>query len=120
MARFTLLMSYSEAGGEALSPEEMAAGRAAMDDYGRALHDAGVLVAADVLQPTSAGATIRGGEVVDSPQDAAPEQLSGIFLIDVADNDAAIEWAKRCPAAQWGTMTVRPTAVYLEDGVWRG
>ena len=116
--RFTLLMSYSEAGGAALSPEEMEAGRLEFDRYGAALHEAGVLVAAEVLQPVSAAVTIRGGEVVSAP-DASAEQLSGVFIIDVADQDAAVEWAKRCPAAQWGTMVVRGAGVSFVDGAWR-
>ena len=116
--RFTLLMSYSEAGGAALSPEEMEAGRLEFDRYGAALHDAGVLVAAEVFQPVSAGVTIRGGEVV-AASDASAEQLSGVFIIDVPDQDAAVEWAKRCPAAQWGTMVVRGAGVSFVDGAWR-
>lgn len=117
--RFTLLMSYSEAGGAALSPEEMEAGRVEMDRYGAALHDAGVLVGGEVLYPVAAAVTVRGGEVVDTTQDASPEQLSGVFLIDVPDEQAAIDWAKQCPASRWGTMTVRQSAVSLVDGVWR-
>ena len=116
--RFTLLMSYSEAGGAALSPEEMEAGRLAFDRYGAALHEAGVLVAAEVFQPVSAAVTIRGGEVV-SATDASAEQLSGVFIIDVSDQDAAVEWAKRCPAAEWGTMVVRGAGVSFVDGAWR-
>jgi len=116
--RFTLLMSYSEAGGAALTTEEMEAGRVEFDRYGAALHDAGVLVAAEVLTPLAAGVTIRGGEVVQAT-DAAPEQLSGVFIIDVPDQDAAVEWAKRCPAAEWGTMVVRAGAVSFVDGAWR-
>lgn len=117
--RFTLLMSYSEAGGAALSPEEMEAGRVEMDRYGAELHDAGVLVAGEVLYPVAAAVTVRGGEVVETAPDDSAEHLSGVFVIDVPDRDAAIAWARRCPAAQWGTMTVRQGAVSLVDGVWR-
>jgi hypothetical protein len=116
--RFTLLMSYSEAGGAALSPEEMEAGRLEFDRYGAALHDAGALVAAEVFQPVSAAVTIRAGEVVPTT-DASAEQLSGVFIIDVPDQDAAIDWAKRCPAAQWGTMVLRGAGVSFVDGAWR-
>ena len=116
--RFTLLMSYSEAGGAALSPEEVEAGRLAFDDYGSSLSSAGVLVAAEVFTPIAAGVTITNGAVVptDSP---GREQLSGVFVIDVPDEAAAVEWAERCPAAQWGTMTVRASAVSFVDGGWR-
>jgi len=115
--RFTLVMSYSEAGGAALSAEEMEAGRQAFDAYGAALHEAGVLVAAEVFAPVASSTTIREGEVV-GPQDVSAEQLSGVFLVDVADEAAAIEWARRCPAAQWGTMIVRQSAVSFVGGGW--
>lgn len=115
--RFTLVMSYSEAGGAALSREEMEAGRQAFDAYGAALHEAGVLVAAEVFTPVASSTTIRRGEVVPT-QDASAEQLSGIFLVDVADEAAAVEWAKRCPAAEFGTMVVRQSAVSFVDGGW--
>lgn len=116
--RFTLLMSYSEAGGAALTPEEMEAGRVEFDRYAAALHEAGVLVAAEVFQPVAAGVTIRGGDVGESRDDAS-EQLSGVFIINVPDADAAVAWAKRCPAAEWGTMVVRQAAVSFVDGAWR-
>ncbi|MDH6181351.1 hypothetical protein M2152_001533 [Microbacteriaceae bacterium SG_E_30_P1] len=118
MARFTLLMSYSEAGGAALTPEQMEQGRVEFDRYAAALHEAGILVAAEVFQPVASSVTIRGGEVVVATDDSA-EQLSGVFLIDVPDLDAAVEWAKRCPAAAWGTMDVRAAAVSFVDGQWR-
>ncbi len=40
------------------------------------------------------------------------EQLAGYYLIDVADLDAAIAWAGRCPAAAYGSIEVRPVVQY--------
>jgi hypothetical protein len=34
--------------------------------------------------------------------------LGGYYMIDVPDLDQAIDWAKKCPAAQFGTIEVRP------------
>jgi hypothetical protein len=116
--RFTLLMSYSEAGGAALTPEQMEAGRIEFDTYGTALDEAGVLVAAEVFQPVAAAVTIRGGAIAETVDDS-PEQLSGVFVIDVPDQASAVEWAQRCPAAEWGTMVVRQAAVSYYDGSWR-
>jgi hypothetical protein len=33
---------------------------------------------------------------------------AGYYLIDVPDLDAALDWAKRCPAARYGAVEVRP------------
>ena len=53
---------------------------------------------------------IRDGKttVLDGPYAEAKEQLGGYFLIDVADLDAALSWAERCPGASSGVMEVRP------------
>ena len=53
----------------------------------------------------------RGGEppqVLDGPFADTKEQLGGYYLIDVADLDAALSWASRCPAVGHGTVEVRP------------
>jgi hypothetical protein len=46
--------------------------------------------------------------VVDGPYVESKEQIGGYYLIDVADLDAAISWASRCPGAGHGTVEVRP------------
>jgi hypothetical protein len=52
----------------------------------------------------------RGGsrQVVDGPYADIKEQLGGVYLIDVADLDAALAWAERCPTASTGAVEVRP------------
>ena len=120
--RYTLLLHYAEPTEGELSEETMAAGRAAFDAYGRALASAGVLVGADILEPTSATTTVtlRTGDlqVQDGPFADTKEALAGVFVIDVPDRDAAIGWAEKCPAAQWGVVEVRRTVTALRDGVW--
>jgi hypothetical protein len=39
------------------------------------------------------------------------ETLAGYFVVDVPDLDAAIAWAKKCPAAQRGKVEIRATAM---------
>ncbi|MCU1439594.1 MAG: hypothetical protein JWP85_591 [Rhodoglobus sp.] len=120
--RYSLLLNYSEAEGAALPEEAMAEGRAAFDAYAKSLNEAGVLLGADVLQPTAASTTVtlRNGslQVQDGPFADTKEQLGGVFLIDVPDLDAALAWAEKCPAAQWGTVEIRPVGVYFSDGQW--
>ncbi|MFM9919469.1 YciI family protein [Lacisediminihabitans sp. H27-G8] len=120
--RYSLLLNYSEAGGAEVPEEAMAEARAAFDRYAKSLDAAGVLLGADVLQPVAASTTVtlRSGslQVQDGPFADTKEQLGGVFLIDVPDLDAALAWAEKCPAAQWGTIEVRPTAVYFANGQW--
>ena len=121
--RYSLLLNYSEAGGAEAPPEVLQEAMAAFDLYGKSLAEAGVLLSADVLQPVAASTTVtlRNGslQVQDGPFADTKEQLGGIFLIDVPDLDAALAWAEKCPAAQWGTVEIRPTGVYFADGAWQ-
>lgn len=47
-------------------------------------------------------------QVQDGPFADTKEQLGGYFVIDVADLDAALEWAERAPCAATGGVEVRP------------
>jgi hypothetical protein len=120
--RYSLLIHYSESGGAEAGAEAMQEAMAACDMYAKSLESAGVLIAADVLQPVASSTTVtlRSGilRVQDGPFADTKEQLGGVFLIDVPDLDAALAWAEECPAAQWGTVEIRPTGVYFADGKW--
>ncbi|WP_432825371.1 YciI family protein [Dactylosporangium sp. CA-092794] len=121
--RYALLMHYREPGEGELSEEVIADAMLAFDTYAKALERAGVLLSADVLHPTEATTTVTRREgaprVQDGPFAETKEALAGVFLVDVADLDAAIGWAERCPGAQWGAVEIRPVATAFIDGAWR-
>ena len=122
--RYTLLLHYPEPAASELGPEALAEGMRAFQAYAQALDDAGVLASAEVLQQSGATTTITvaDGELVvqDGPFADTKEQLGGTFVIDVADLDAAIEWARQAPSASWGHVEIRPTATRYVDGSWQG
>jgi hypothetical protein len=70
--------------------------------------------AGERLQPASAATTIRTlgdrTEVLDGPYADTREQLAGYFMLDVADLDEAIAWARRCPSSRYGSIEIRPLA----------
>lgn len=120
--RYTLLLHYPEMTADDMSPDDWAEGMREFDEYAKALEDAGVLLSAEVLQPstvttrvTSVDGTLR---VQDGPFADTKEQLGGTFVIDVPDLDAAIGWAAKAPSVGWGTIEIRPTATYFTDGAW--
>ncbi len=80
--------------------------------YNEALTKAGVMRGGKRLRPTSATTSVRVRDkkavVLDGPYSETQEQLGGFYLIEVPDLDAAIDWAKKLPAAQHGTIEVRP------------
>lgn len=47
-------------------------------------------------------------QVLDGPYADTKEQLGGFHVIEVADLDAALSWAARCPTALHGVVEVRP------------
>jgi hypothetical protein len=122
--RYTLLLHYPEPSAEELGPEALAEGMRAFHAYAKALDDAGVLASAEVLQRSdmTTTVTLAGGELVvqDGPFADTKEQLGGTFVIDVADLDAAIDWARRAPSVSWGHVEIRPTATRFVDGSWDG
>lgn len=120
--RYTLLMHYAEPAEGQLDEETAAQGMAAMSAYASTLHAAGVLLAAEVLQPSTASTTLRTVDgvlqVQDGPFADSKEQLAGTFVLDVDDLDAAIGWARQAPPLAWGAVEVRPGATHTVDGAW--
>ena len=109
--QYCLLMHYQEGPEIGLTEEDMAPARAAF---------ASVLNRTQVLQSAVASTTFtaRGGTptIQDGPFADTKERLGGVFVIDVPDLDAALSWAKRCPAAEWGSVEIRPVAVTYASG----
>jgi len=110
--QFLLLLHAEEAGWMKLSRTEQEQAVAAYRSYTEALSKAGHLVSSNRLQPVSTATTIRVVDgkthVQDGPYAESKEELGGYYLIDVADLDAALSWAARCPGASHGTIEVRP------------
>ena len=110
--KYLLLIHGNEA--DMLSASKEAASRtlAAYAAYSEAMAKAGAYVGGQRLKPTTTASSVRvrngKTEVLDGPYAETKEQLGGYYLIDVADLDAALSWAARCPGAQQGTIEVRP------------
>ena len=121
--RYTLLLHYPEQTADSIGADAIEEGQRAFQGYAAALDAAGVLLAAEVLQPSASTTTVRtvNGtlQVQDGPFADTKEQLGGSFVLDVPDLDAALQWAAKAPSITWGAVEVRPGAVYYSDGAWR-
>ena len=110
--QYLLLIYGEEQAAESMPREQMTEVVNAYMAYTEALRDAKVLAASNRLRPTSTATSLRTSDgqikVLDGPFAETKEQLGGYYLIDVPDLDAALSWAKRCPAARYGTVEVRP------------
>lgn len=121
--RYTLLLHYPEETSESLGRDVVEEGMRAFASYAAMLHEAGVLLSAEVLQPSTSSTTLRMVDgrlrVQDGPYVDTKEQLGGTFVIEVGDLDAAIDWARQAPAVQWGAVEIRPGATHVVEGQWR-
>jgi len=72
-----------------------------MGAFNEQLIEAGILVDAAGLQPTSKGAriTFRGGkaQVTDGPFAETKEIIAGFWILDVKSKKEAIDWISRAP-----------------------
>jgi hypothetical protein len=95
-----------------MSEAEMGKLMADFGSYSKALVDAGVMRSGSELAPVHTATTVRrtGGKLVctDGPFAETKEQLGGYYLIDCANLDEAIAWAGKCPAADTGSIEIRP------------
>ncbi|HVB33063.1 MAG TPA: YciI family protein [Patescibacteria group bacterium] len=114
--RFMVLVKankYSEAG--AIPNREIFA---AMSRYNEQLVDAGVMLAADGLQPSSKGARVKfsGDErsVIPGPFPETDQLIAGFWLWRAESLEKAIEWLKRAPFGGGVEIEIRPVSE-LED-----
>jgi hypothetical protein len=86
----------------------------AMARFNEELVNAGVLLAADGLAPSSKGKRIAfdgtSRTVVDGPFAAIRELVAGFWIWEVKDLDEAVAWVKRCPNPMSGPseIEIRP------------
>jgi len=112
--RFMILMKSDETAEAGVRRDEHVIG--AMVKYNEALVKAGVLLAAEGLQPSSKGArvTFAGGRirVTDGPFGEAKELVAGFWVFQVKSKEEAIEWVRRIPNPGGGTMEIEIRQVF--------
>lgn len=113
--KYTFLLYSDQSDATEPTPDEMEQELAVFGAYIGALQDAGMFVATDWLQPVQTATTVSFSEgravVHDGPFAETQETLGGYVILDVPHLEAALEWAKKCPVAQYGTVEVRATAM---------
>ena len=114
--KYMLMIARPEGGDEEMTPEQMKDGLALWQAFTDELHAAGAFIAGEGLQESATATTVRltdDGErvVTDGPYAEAKEQVGGFYLIECADLDEALEWAKKIPNTRGG-VEVRPVMDY--------
>ncbi len=115
--RFMLTIYGDESQMATASEEQIGQVMEAYFAYDAELTGAGAKVAGEGLHPTAMAKTVQVNDgntvATDGPFAETKEQLGGFYLIDVADEAAAIEWAAKVPAAYMGgKVEVRAVQVF--------
>ena len=82
-------------------------------EYGAEFQKSSQLRESIGLAPTHAATTVRVRDgktlTTDGPFMETKEQLAGVFVIEAADLNEAIQFAAKIPSARLGVIEVRPT-----------
>jgi hypothetical protein len=97
-----------------------------MGRFNEEMISAGVLVAAEGLDDPTKGVVVDHASVppvvTDGPYGEAKELFGGFWILDVASQQEAVEWAKRAPLAGPGMKTEirRVTSIdeFPQDNEW--
>ncbi len=104
----------SEAGA---MPDE--ARMAEMGRFNERLAQAGILLAAEGLKPSSRGARVRfsgtSRTMIDGPFAETKELVAGFWLWQVRSMEEALEWARRCPNPHPGECEIELRPVFEAD-----
>jgi hypothetical protein len=105
--RFMILIKADKNSEAGVMPSEQLL--ADMGKFNEKLVNAGIMLAAEGLHPSSKGARVRfsGSKrtVIDGPFAETKELIAGFWLWQVKSKEEAIEWVKRIPNPMPGTET---------------
>ena len=91
----------------------------AMDKYNQELVQAGILLAADGLHPSSRGVRVHFSgstrTVVDGPFAETKELVAGFWLWEVRSMEEAIEWVRRCPNPHVGDSDIEIRPIFSAE-----
>ncbi len=111
--QFMIIVKASERSEAGLFPPREV--HEAMRRYCREMDEAGILMVAEGLYPSSQGVriTVSGGKriVTDGPFAETKELVAGLWMVEVNAREEAVDWAMRAPVEDGAELEVRQ--VYL-------
>lgn len=112
--RFMVIVKASKDSEAGALPSQKLLGE--MGKFNEELAKAGVLLAAEGLQPSRKGARVKfsGSKrtVIDGLFTESKELIAGFWLWQVRSLDEAIEWVKRCPNPHEGESEIEIRQVF--------
>jgi hypothetical protein len=84
--------------------------------YDKGVRDAGVFVYEAGFHEAATGRTVSVRDdatvVDDGVAPTSGAVVAGLYVVDVADINAATSWAEKIPTARYGSVDVRPVVEY--------
>jgi hypothetical protein len=106
------LLALYKADDELIPPERSRQVWAGVNALGDKMTDAGAFVFKGGMQAAESATVVRqsGGDflISDGPYTETKEHLAGFWIIEAADLDEALEWAKQAAVAELRSIEVRP------------
>jgi hypothetical protein len=110
--RYLLLIGGNDKNAAPPSPAEGQAMVQAFMRFSEEIRTAGKTVVAERLRPEDEASRVRvkagQRQVTDGPFAETKEALGGLYLIECASKEEALEWAKKVPIREGGFVDVRP------------
>ena len=111
MSKYMLIMRSTDEGLAAFENVDFEQMLETMGRFNDELIRAGVLVAAEGLDDAASGVVVRFDSevpvVTDGPYGETKELFGGYYILDVASQEEAVEWAKRLPYFQGNIVEIR-------------
>ena len=107
---YLMLIYNNDAEMQAAPPDEQAEIGKGYGELNTFLAESGALRGTATWPSNITTVRLREGETLTSgePYAATGDGVSGFFLIEVDDLDAAIKFAERVPGARYGAVEIRP------------
>jgi hypothetical protein len=106
------LLALHKADDDVLSPEHVRQVWAGVNALADRMRDAGAFVFKSGLLPAESATVVResGGDflITDGPYTETKEHLAGFWIVNAADLDEALAWAKLAAVAELRPIEVRP------------
>ncbi|HEX7131493.1 MAG TPA: YciI family protein [Iamia sp.] len=117
--KYMLLLRHTPDAGPAEGTPEFDAEMAKWGEVMGELTGSGVFLDAKGLDSEATATTVRIRDdealVTDGPFAETKESFFSYIVIDVADLDTALGWAKRMPNVTYGSVEVRPLSPHEQD-----
>jgi hypothetical protein len=124
--KYMLIMRASDEAFEAFQDIDMAEAMDAVGAFNDELVRAGVLLAAEGLDPDPASGVVvdftgEAPAVTDGPYGETKELFGGFYLLDVPTVDDAVAWARRMPLTDGTKVEIRRVTTideFPQDNEW--